>query len=238
MIEKKRRNKARTASLKYEAEYFRNGYTRIVGIDEAGRGPLAGPIMVGAVALPLQRRDLSGVLRGVRDSKQMTSAQRELLSEVIREVALSWGVGEASAEEISTLNLNGATRLAVSRALEDMQERSPDFEPDALFVDYMAWPPPMPIHQLSIVKGDQHSLSIAAASVLAKVTRDAWMVDVAAAEFPHYGFEKHKGYGTEEHIAALKQYGVTPLHRTNFAPIRDVIAGREPGSWYSVADDQ
>ena len=215
----KRRSK--TASLKFEMEYFRNGYTRIIGIDEAGRGPWAGPLMVGAVALPLDRTDLHQVLKGVRDSKLMTPLQREKLVETIKEASLTWGLGVTEVEEINDLGLTGATKLAVERALDDAIERG-GFQPDCLFCDYMAWPPKWPIHQLSIVKGDQHSLSIAAASIVAKVSRDAYMIDIAE-EFPQYGFEKHKGYHSAEHVAALERLGPSPIHRSNYAPIRKLL---------------
>ena len=221
------KRKDRTASLKHEREFFSRGFQYILGLDEVGRGPWAGPVVVGAVALPLARRDLSRKLKGVKDSKQMTHLQRVTLVEQIKDVALAWGIGEASAAEISTKGINPATQLAMQRALEaamqmqftDADSQTASFRPDCLFLDYMAWPEQLQTFpQLSIVAGDQHSLSIAAASVLAKVHRDAFMVQMAE-KYPQYGFASNKGYGTEAHRAALQQYGVTPLHRTNYRPV-------------------
>lgn len=216
-----KKRKPKTASLKYEMEYYRNGYRRIIGVDEAGRGPWAGPLMVGAVALPLDRTDLQRALKGVRDSKLMTANQREGLVETIKEVSLTWGLGAVEVKEIDELGLTDATKLAVERALNDAIERG-GFQPDCLFCDFMAWPPKWKMHQLSIVKGDQLSLTIAAASVIAKVSRDAYMTDIAE-EFPQYGFEKHKGYHSPLHVAALEQLGPTPIHRRSYAPIRKFL---------------
>ncbi|QPC85035.1 ribonuclease HII [Phototrophicus methaneseepsis] len=214
----------RTASLDIELAHYEQGYHAIVGIDEAGRGPWAGPLTVGAVALPLDRSDLSVVLKGVRDSKMMTPRQREGLVETIKEVSLAWGIGEVDAEEISIMGLTAGTRLAANRAMKMLMKEG--FQPDCLFCDYMSLPD-WQIYQLRLVKGDQKSLSIAAASVLAKVTRDAYMIDIAE-EFPHYGFEKHKGYGTAAHRAALEQYGPCPLHRKHYRPIRELLDANQP----------
>ena len=214
------KRKDKTASLKHEREFFNRGFRCILGLDEVGRGPWAGPVVVGAVALPLERRDLTRRLKGVKDSKQMTDLQRTTLAVAIKEMALAWGIGEASAQEISDLGINPATQLAMQRAL-DAALNVDGFKPDCLFLDYMAWPEVIEqFPQLSVVSGDQHSLSIAAASVLAKVHRDEYMITLSA-EYPDYGFASNKGYGTAAHRAALAQHGVTPQHRTNYRPVSE-----------------
>lgn len=209
----------RTASLRHEREYYAEGYTHIIGIDEAGRGPWAGPVVAGAVCLPMENPDLRKVLKGVRDSKQMTALQREALAEAIKQIALVWGVGSASATEIDELHIIKATKLAMQRALEMALNAQPSFAADCLFLDAMLWPEMKHIPQVSIVGGDQRSLSIAAASVLAKTWRDEHMLELDV-EFPYYGFAEHKGYGTAKHHAALKRYGPSPMHRLHFEPIR------------------
>ncbi len=209
---------SRTASLQHERHYYRAGCRFIIGIDEAGRGPLAGPVAAAAVALPLERQDLSGALRGVRDSKDMSANQREKLSVTIKEVALAWGIGDSSAEEIDSMGIVSATKAAMQRALEGALNGT-DWQPDCLFLDYMLWPERRDIPQVSIVSGDQHSLSIAAASVLAKVWRDAQM-DELDARYNQYGFAQHKGYGTPSHLRALKQFGPCAVHRQSFDPVR------------------
>lgn len=216
--------KNKTASLRHEKEYFRHGYHYIFGLDEAGRGPWAGPVAAGAVCLPIDNRKLSIQLCGVRDSKEMSAKQREDVVAAIQEAALAWGIGHATVEEINTMgNLTLSTRLAMQRALDRAIENS-EIQPSCLFLDYHLWPEMAHIPQVSILGGDQLSLSIAAASVLAKTWRDAFMEDVAI-EFPQYGFEAHKGYGTEKHRVALKKYGITSVHRTNYAPIIKIMNG-------------
>ncbi|MDQ7026430.1 MAG: ribonuclease HII [Anaerolineae bacterium] len=217
-------HKNKTASLRHEKEYFRHGYRYIFGLDEVGRGPWAGPVAAGAVCLPLDNRQLSIRLRGVRDSKEMSAMQRDDVVAAIQETALAWGIGHATVEEINaTGNLVKSTRLAMQRAL-DMAIENSDIQPSCLFLDYNLWPEMGHIPQVSILGGDQLSLTIAAASVLAKTWRDTYMEDVAV-EFPQYGFESHKGYGTEKHREALKKYGVTSVHRTNYAPIIKIMNG-------------
>jgi ribonuclease HII len=197
----------------YEHQFQQSGCNKIMGFDEAGRGTWAGPVAAGAVCLPLERKDLSKILTGVRDSKQMTPRQRASLVDKIKEIALAWGVGSASSAEIDDLGIVGATKLAMQRAYE-----SANYEPDCLLLDSMAWPE-MKIPQICLTKGDTLSLSIAAASVLAKVWRDEFMktFDVT---YPQYEFGVHKGYGTAKHQAALRTYGPSPIHRMTFAPIR------------------
>ena len=167
----------------------------------------------GAVVLP-QTSDLKQDLAGVRDSKEMSPAARETWSQVIRELAVSCAVGLASAQEIDTLGIVPATRLASSRALENL-----DVCPDCLLLDYLNLPG-VTIPQVSLVKGDKRSLSIAAASILAKTTRDTILIELDE-RYPGYGFAAHKGYGTASHREAIQNLGPSPVHRFSFAPIRD-----------------
>ncbi len=209
--------RAATASLQHERHYQRAGYHIIVGLDEAGRGPLAGPVAAGAVALPLQRRDLGRRLRGARDSKQLTAAQREPLNTLIKQVALAWGIGQASPQEIDRCGIVPATQLAMYRALASLRETG--IQADCLFLDYMLLPKCSELPQVSLVGGDQRSLSIACASILAKIWRDEHMRKLGE-RYPHYGFARHKGYGTSAHLHALREYGACPAHRQSFAPVR------------------
>lgn len=223
-----KKKKPKTAGLHYENNYRLRGYKAIVGLDEAGRGAWAGPVTAGAVVLPVHDRDLTEKLLGVRDSKQMTPRQRGILVETIKDVALSWGVGMAGSGDIDAYGIVPATKLAMKRALDDLHTRFPDVSPDCMFLDSMNWDdcpdPYVHLFREHIRKGDQNSLSIAAASVIAKTARDAHMVELGET-YPDYGFGQHKGYGTALHRAALKQHGVTPIHRAYFAPIRALHEG-------------
>lgn len=220
---RKRKKKPKTASLKYEREVMARGCANIVGIDEAGRGAWAGPVAAGAVCLPVFNKKLRNILAGVRDSKQMTPPQRERLAERIKEVAVAWGIGSASSVEIDEVGIVPATKLAMQRALEMIDASQLDFEPDCLFLDGMGWDEaPVDCEQVHIVRGDQLSLSIAAASVLAKVWRDDYLRQLDRV-YPDYGFAAHKGYGTVKHLAALRQFGASSVHRTCYAPVRAVI---------------
>lgn len=212
-----RATKTKTASLRHERHYFRAGFRSIVGIDEAGRGPLAGPVAAAAVALPLERTELAKALRGVRDSKEMTAPQRARLCAVIKDVASCWGIGHSSVAEIDTIGIVDATKAAMQRALDHALDGS-SVLPDCLFLDYQLWPERAEIPQVSIVDGDKHSLTIACASVLAKVWRDRYMVDLDA-EYGEYGFAAHKGYGTAAHLRALRIHGPCNEHRRSFAPV-------------------
>ncbi len=218
----KKTRKQQTASLRHEHEYHAQGFQFIVGLDEAGRGPWAGPVAAGAVCLPVSQPDLSQKLAGVRDSKQMTPRQRTQLVDTIKQVSLGWGVAGASNTEIDTLGIVGAVKLAMSRALEILLATSTIEQPDCLFLDALLWPEMSHIPQVSMIGGDARSLSIAAASVIAKVWRDTFMVELDA-QYPQYGFAAHKGYGTAQHQAALEQYGPSQVHRTSFAPIRSLL---------------
>ena len=201
-------------TLNLERELWARGFRRLAGVDEAGRGALAGPVAAAVAILPPDPQ-IEETLRGVRDSKQMTPSQRESWAEKLPALLLDFGVGFASPEEIDALGILPATRLAVRRALEAL--RAP---PDYLLLDYLKLPR-VDIPQHSLPKGDRRVLSIAAASVLAKTHRDALM-RACEAQYPGYGFARHKGYGTAAHRAALQTLGPTPLHRRSFAPLRFV----------------
>jgi ribonuclease HII len=195
--------------LTYE-RYLWLHYKQIAGLDEAGRGALAGPVAVGAVILPNDPTLLSRTLAGVRDSKQMTSDERESLAPRIRETALAWGVAFASAEEIDSQGIVHATRLAALRALQELS-----ISPQYLLTDFRLELPQLDISQTALVKGDVICLSIAAASVLAKTARDAYMRELDC-QYQGYGLGRHKGYGTLAHRLAMKRLGVSPIHRRSF----------------------
>lgn len=194
------------------------GVGLIAGIDEAGRGPLAGPVVAGAVVLGEKAEVAEELIAaGLRDSKTMTEKARERLFDLIAAKAEIFAVGEASTEEIDELNILQATFLAMRRALEGLSSA-----PNFLLVDGGFKLPGVSIQQRCFHKGDRDVVSVAAAAVMAKVTRDRLMKKCAE-NFPHYGFEKHKGYGTAAHLAALRQFGPCPLHRRSFAPVRDCL---------------
>lgn len=185
-------------------------YSHIAGLDEAGRGALAGPVAVGAVILPVNDPLLPRTLEGVRDSKQMSPRERESLAPRIKESALSWSVAFASAEEIDSLGIVPATRLAALRALQGLS-----VIPRYLLTDFRLELPQLDLPQTALVRGDALCLSIAAASVLAKTTRDALMLDLES-QYQGYGLGKHKGYGTLTHRLAMKRLGLSPIHRKTF----------------------
>lgn len=198
-------------SLEMEKALWARGYRAVAGLDEAGRGAWAGPVVAAAVSLP-PLGSLHGVLQEVRDSKQLTPVHRERLVPLIEEVALAVGVGLASREEVDGLNVLKASCLAMRRAIEGLP-----FVPDYLLLDHVALPQ-VSVEQRSITHGDTLVLSIAAASVVAKVARDRMMVRWAE-EYPGYGFERNKGYGTPQHWQALVRLGPTPLHRRTYRPV-------------------
>ncbi len=195
-------------NLAFELPLWKAGFTAVAGIDEAGRGALAGPVAAGAVILPVYK-NIVRHLRGVRDSKQMTPEQREAMREKIIQYAVSWGVGLASAQEIDHLGILPATHLAVCRALDGLS-----YPPAHLLLDYLQLPG-VTIPQTVLVKGDCRSLSIAAASILAKTSRDLILRELEGA-YPGYGFARHKGYGTQAHRQAIRQLGTCPEHRLSF----------------------
>jgi len=195
--------------LSYETNLW-TYYKYIVGLDEAGRGALAGPVAVGAVILPDDEPLLFQALAGVRDSKQMTPLARESLAPRIKETALTWSVAFASSDEIDTLGIVRATRTAAIRALNNLS-----VPPQYLLTDFHLELPQLDISQTSIVKGDAYCLSIAAASVLAKTTRDELMRELDS-QYPNYGLGKHKGYGTQAHRSAMRRLGYSSIHRKTF----------------------
>ena len=187
----------------------------ICGVDEAGRGPLVGAVVAGAVVL-----DPNNPIAGLKDSKKLTAARREYLYEQIMEKAKAWGVGEASPAEIDDINILQATMLAMGRAVEDLTSRLGGW-PDKALIDGNRCPE-LPIVAEAIIKGDAKEPAISAASIIAKVTRDRQMISLHE-RHPEYGFAQHMGYPTEAHFAALKQYGACDQHRRSFSPVRKVL---------------
>ena len=200
---------------KIEEELYLKGINSIAGIDEAGRGPLAGPVVVACVVMPKD-----SMIEGVNDSKKVSEKKREKLFEEITKEALGYGIGIVSQEEIDKINILNATKEGLTSAIKelekDLQEKKRKFEkPEIILVDALTKIDTDHIPYRSIIKGDSKSYSIAAASIIAKVTRDRIMRQWDEV-YPMYGFEKHKGYGTSAHITAIKEYGLCPLHRRSF----------------------
>jgi ribonuclease HII len=217
-------------TLKLERRFLAQGYRLIAGIDEAGRGAWAGPVVAAAVILPLDRPRLTAALKGVNDSKKLTARQREKLYGVICEVAVSVGVGGAGPGEIDADGIVPATRAAMQRAVAMLHP-----QPDALLIDALNLHAErlilLPQHSLNY--GDSLSLSIAAASIIAKVSRDRAMAALEA-RYPGYGFAKHKGYGTALHKVALERLGVSEAHRGSYGPIKRLL---EKAGWtYAVTN--
>ncbi len=192
-------------NYEFDAAYRESGAGLFCGVDEAGRGPLAGPVYAAAVILPPQPE-----IAGLNDSKKISEKKREALFPVICETALSYAIGTASVEEIDELNILQATFLAMRRAVERLS-----VTPAFALIDGNRTPAGIAIPCQTVVKGDALSASIAAASILAKVSRDHYLAELDK-QYPEYGFAKHKGYGTKEHYAALTAYGMSPEHRRTF----------------------
>ena len=202
----KEKEQERLEKLKeIEKEWYQKGAKRICGIDEAGRGPLAGPVVVAAVIMPED-----SMIEGVNDSKKVSEKKREKLYDEITSNAIAWGVGIIDQKEIDKINILNATKKGLTKALTELVEK-----PDIILVDALTGIDTLGIPYQSIIKGDAKSYSIAAASIIAKVTRDRIMRQWDEL-YPEYGFEKHKGYGTKAHIEAIKNYGICPLHRKTF----------------------
>jgi ribonuclease HII len=201
--------------LRFEAELWERGVVHVAGVDEAGMAPLAGPVVAGACILPRDYRP-----RGVDDSKQLDRAERERLAEDIKRNAICWATARAEVEEIDYLNIYQAGLLALTRAVQALATC-----PEHVLIDARKLPL-LRLPQTPIVHGDALSLTIAAASILAKTTRDALMADLDLAH-PGYGFARHKGYPTAEHFDALGRLGACPVHRRSFAPVRQAL-GLEP----------
>ncbi|WAA10697.1 ribonuclease HII [Fervidibacillus albus] len=196
--------------LVFERQARVEGFRLIAGVDEVGRGPLAGPVVAAAVILPDEF-----VAAGIDDSKRLSPKKREQLYELIIQKALSVGIGIVEADEIDRINIYEATKKAMNLAIRELTPF-----PDYLLIDAMTID--VPVSQKNIVKGDGKSLSIASASIVAKVSRDRMMVEYGE-KYPGYGFEKNMGYGTKEHLEGIKRFGPCPIHRKTFAPIKDLF---------------
>jgi ribonuclease HII len=203
-------------TLNRERRLLRRGFILVAGLDEAGRGAWAGPLSAGAVILPLRLPALRAVLCDIRDSKQMTPRRRMIAAGVIRSVAVAWSVGSATAREVDRVGPLRATHLAMLRAVAGLS-----LLPDHLLIDHLLLPG-ITLPQTGITHGDALSLSIAAASILAKTWRDQLMTAMEA-RYPGYGFAAHKGYGTAGHAEGLARLGACPEHRRSYAPIRRLI---------------
>jgi ribonuclease HII len=201
-------------TLDLERRLWTSGYLRVAGLDEAGRGAWAGPVVAAAVVLPPDNPKLAKCLAGVRDSKMLSAARREALLPVVEGQALAWAVGVVAPQEIDEVGIVPATRQAMGQALQALSPA-----PDHLLLDHISLPGVL-LPQQSLPKGDARVLSIAAASIIAKVSRDQMMVKLNE-QYPGYGFARHKGYGTAEHRAALADLGPCQIHRLSFAPFRD-----------------
>lgn len=191
--------------LEYENEAYSKGYKRVCGVDEAGRGPLAGPVFAAAVILPR-----GYIIEGVNDSKKLSEKKREELFEKIKTEALCYSIASVDEKTIDEINILNATFLAMEKAVEGLK-----IHPDFVMIDGNRAPKHLDIPFQTVVKGDAKSASIAAASILAKVSRDRFMLEMAE-KYPEYCFEKHKGYGTKLHYEMLDKYGVSEIHRKSF----------------------
>jgi ribonuclease HII len=210
-IEIEQKSRAKFVEMtEFENKYWQMGYGRIAGVDEVGRGPLAGPVVSAAVILP-KNFDLIGI----DDSKKLSEKKRNEYYHVIQECAISIGIGIVEPEIIDKINIYQATKKAMSIALHSLS-----IQPEVLLIDAMELETPYVTE--SIIKGDAKSISIAAASIIAKVTRDKMMEDYSI-KYPEYQFESNMGYGTSVHLEAIVRYGITPIHRKSFAPIKDSI---------------
>ena len=202
----KENEELRLKELKRQEDELRNrGFNMICGIDEAGRGPLAGPVVVASVIMPA-----NSMIEGVNDSKKVSEKKREKLYDQILEEAISYGVGIVGQDEIDEINILNATKKGLTMSLKELTVK-----PDLIIVDALTHIDTMGIPYESIIKGDAKCYSISAASIIAKVTRDRIMREWDKV-YPEYGFEKHKGYGTSAHIEAIKKYGLCTIHRKSF----------------------
>jgi len=199
-----------TEMNQYERKFLKQGFQFIAGIDEVGRGPLAGPVVAAAVILP---GDF--FLAGIDDSKKLTEKKRKEYDVIIRRDALAYSIAMIHASEIDEINIYEATKKAMKAAISSLEPK-----PDFLLIDAMKLD--TPFSSESIIKGDAKSISIAAASIIAKVARDELMKEISLLH-PDYGFQRNMGYGTKEHLQAIKQYGITSYHRKSFAPVKDYV---------------
>ena len=197
--------------LRYEKELYAEGINLIAGVDEVGRGPLAGPVVAAAVILPKDCK-----IKGLNDSKKIPKKKHMEIFQAVKNQALAIGIGIMDNHVIDQVNIYEATKLAMKEAISQLEP-----QPEHLLIDAMKLD--LPISQTSIIKGDANSLSIAAASIIAKVTRDKIMVNYDQ-EFPGYDFGQNAGYGTAKHLEGIEKYGVTPIHRTSFEPIKTIVS--------------
>ena len=200
--------------LTYEKALYKQGLTLIAGIDEVGRGPLAGPVVAAAVILPQGCK-----IKGLNDSKKIPKKKHLEVFQAVQDQALSIGIGIIDNQVIDQVNIYEATKLAMKEAISQLS-----LQPQHLLIDAMKLD--LPISQTSIIKGDANSLSIAAASIIAKVTRDELMKDYDS-QFPGYDFSANAGYGTAKHLEGLTKLGVTPIHRTSFEPVKSLVSGEK-----------
>ncbi len=197
-------------NIDYELSLLNKGFCKIAGCDEAGRGPLAGPIVAAAIVFDFEKiKNRSRFIKAVKDSKKLTSKRRELLCEVIKKYAVSWGIGIVESSEIDKIGISEANRKCIQLAIESLS-----IQPDFIVCDYVPYLQFQQSYDI-IKQGDIKIFSIAAASILAKVERDKIMLQYDE-KFPEYGFKKHKGYGTQEHIKNIKIFGKCPIHRNSF----------------------
>ena len=197
-------------NLKYEKELYKKGITLIAGVDEVGRGPIVGPVVAAAVILPVNYH-----LDGLTDSKKVSEKKRKIFYDIIMNDAVSVGIGVVSEKIIDEINILEASRLAMQKAIDDL-----NITPEYILSDAMKLDVKIPV--IDIIKGDLLSESISAASIIAKVTRDKMMVDLAK-KYPYYEFEHHKGYPTKKHLELIKKYGVTDEYRKTFKPVKEII---------------
>ena len=200
--------------LTYEKDLYKQGLTLIAGVDEVGRGPLAGPVVAAAVILPQGCK-----IKGLNDSKKIPKKKHLEIFQAVQDQALSIGIGIIDNQVIDQVNIYEATKLAMKEAISQLS-----LQPQHLLIDAMKLD--LPISQTSIIKGDANSLSIAAASIIAKVTRDELMKDYGQ-QFPGYDFTANAGYGTAKHLEGLTKLGVTPIHRTSFEPVKSLVSGEK-----------
>ena len=204
-------NKRLETMLRYEKELYAEGINLIAGVDEVGRGPLAGPVVAAAVILPKDCK-----IKGLNDSKKIPKKKHMEIFQAVKNQALAIGIGIMDNHVIDQVNIYESTKLAMKEAISKLEP-----QPQHLLIDAMKLD--LPISQTSIIKGDANSLSIAAASIIAKVTRDELMAHYDQ-EFPGYDFAQNAGYGTAKHLEGIEKYGVTPIHRTSFEPIKTIVS--------------
>ena len=202
------------SNLELEKKLWGKSFNYICGLDEVGRGCIAGPVYSGAVILNKNFEDPDDLFRKINDSKIITAKKRETLSAYIKKISHTSSIGSASSEEIDNIGIVKAVKLSMVRAIKNLK-----IKPDFLLIDSISIED-TEIPQQNIIKGDQISKSISAASIVAKVSRDKYMIENISKEYPRYSFDKHKGYGTKEHMALIDKYGITKYHRKTFEPIK------------------